>query len=134
MLFGVGHIGIAVKDLEVVLKSLCKALDLSVPEIKHVPERRMKVAVLPLGLGPVSLEIIEDYSDDGPLAEPLRMRGNHIHHFCLLSDDLEKDMTLLEERGVAMAGEKPARGLRGKRMVFTTPGVLGGIPIELSEP
>ena len=134
MLLGVGHIGIVVKDLEMVLKGLCTALGISVPEIKHVPERRMKVAVVPLGLGPVSLEIIEDYSDDGPLAEPLRTRGNHIHHFCLLSDDLEEDIALLKQRGVAMAGDSPARGVRGKRVAFTTPGVLGGIPIELSEP
>lgn len=132
MLLGVGHIGIAVRDLEAALNGLCTALELSIPEITDLPERGMKVAVVPLE--PVSLELIEDYSQDGPLAEPLRTRGNHIHHFCLVSDDLEKDIALLKERGVAMAGEKPAPGLRGKRVAFTTPGVLDGIPIELSEP
>jgi methylmalonyl-CoA/ethylmalonyl-CoA epimerase len=132
MLLGVGHIGIAVRDLEAALNGLCTALELPIPEIKDLPERGMKVAVVPLE--PVSLELIEDYSNDGPLAEPLRSRGSHIHHFCLVSDDLEKDIALLKERGVATADEKPARGLRGKRVAFTTPEVLDGIPIELSEP
>ncbi len=132
MLKGVGHIGIAVKNIEESLGAISKALDLPVPQIQDHPDKKMKVAVVDLkGIG---LEFIEDYSEGGAFASFVKERGNAIHHVCLLSDDLEADLEILEERGVELADRKPKLGLRGKRIAFTRPSVLDGIPLELSEP
>jgi len=46
MIKGLGHIGLAVKDIDKVVTALCAALSLPRPEIKDVPERKMKVAVV----------------------------------------------------------------------------------------
>ena len=132
MLKGVGHIGIAVKDIEESLGAISKALDLPVPQIQDHPDKKMKVAVVDLkGIG---LEFIEDYSEAGGFATFVKERGNAIHHVCLLSDDMEVDLEILEGRGVELADRKPKMGLRGKRIAFTRPSVLDGIPLELSEP
>lgn len=132
MLKGVGHIGIAVKNIEESLEAISKALDLPVPQIQDHPDKKMKVAVLDLkGIG---LEFIEDYSEAGTFATFVKERGNAIHHVCLLSDDMEADLEILEERGVELADRKPKMGLRGKMIAFTRPSVLDGIPLELSEP
>ena len=132
MLKGVGHIGIAVKNIEESLEAISKALDLPVPQIQDHPDKKMKVAVLDLkGIG---LEFIEDYSEAGTFATFVKERGNAIHHVCLLSDDMEADLEILEERGVKLADRKPKMGLRGKMIAFTRPSVLDGIPLELSEP
>jgi methylmalonyl-CoA epimerase len=132
MLQGVGHIGIAVKNIEESLKAITKALALPVPRIMDFPDKKVKVAVVDLkGVG---LEFIEDYSEDGAFATFVKERGNAIHHVCLLSDDMEEDLEILEERGVELADRKPKMGLRGKRIAFTKPSVLDGIPLELSEP
>lgn len=132
MLKGVGHIGIAVKNIEESLGAISKALDLPVPQIRDHPNKKMKVAVMDLnGIG---LEFIEDYSESGAFAAFVRERGNAIHHVCLLSDDIEADLDILEERGVELADRKPKMGLRGKRIAFTRPSILDGIPLELSEP
>ncbi|MCJ7809771.1 MAG: VOC family protein [Desulfobulbaceae bacterium] len=132
MLKGVGHIGIAVKNIEESLRAITSALDLPVPQIRDFPDKKVKVAVVDLtGVG---LEFIEDYSEDGVFATYVKERGNAIHHVCLLSDDMEADLEILEARGVELADRKPKMGLRGKRIAFTLPSVLDGIPLELSEP
>ena len=132
MLKGVGHIGIAVKNIEESLEAISKALDLPIPQIQDHPDKKMKVAVLDVkGMG---LEFIEDYSEAGTFAAFVKERGNAIHHVCLLSDDMEADLEILEERGVELADRKPKMGLRGKMIAFTRPSVLDGIPLELSEP
>ena len=132
MIKGIGHVGIAVQDIEKSLAALSRALNIPIPPIKDIPEKKMKVAVVDLsGIG---LEFLEDYSGEGEFAEFVKERGNAIHHFCLLTDNIEEDIEILKHRGVEMVNNKPRIGLRGKRIAFTKPGVLEGIPIELSEP
>jgi methylmalonyl-CoA epimerase len=132
MIQGIGHLGIVVTDIHKSVEALVKALDIAMPPIRDVPEKKMKVAVV--DLKGIALEFIEDYSADGEFAMLVRKRGDGIHHFCLLTDDIEKDIATLRARGVEMADQKPRIGLRGKRIAFTKPSALNGIPIELSEP
>jgi len=132
MIQGVGHIGIAVKDIEDSLAAISKTLDLPIPAIRDNPDKKMKVAVV--NLPGVKLEIIEDYSEEGEFAKFVKERGNAIHHFCLLTNDIEGDIKTLQERGVEMADQKPRIGLRDKKIAFTKPSALNGIPFELSEP
>jgi methylmalonyl-CoA/ethylmalonyl-CoA epimerase len=132
MIKGIGHIGIAVKNIEETLKAFTQALNLPLPPIKDIPERKMKVAVV--NLGGVGLELIQDDSSDGEFATLVKERGNCIHHFCLLTDEIESDIEFLKNRGVEMADEKPKIGVRGKRIAFAKKNLLGGIALEFSEP
>ncbi len=132
MIQGIGHIGIFVTDIGAAVESLCKTFDLEMPAIKDVPERSMKVTVIPWGA--IALELIEDYSRDGSVARMVGERGSFIHHFCLLSDNIAADMTTLQSKGAQMATPEPILGLRGKQIVFVKSGVLDQVPIELSEP
>ena len=132
MVLGIGHIGIVVKDIEDSLTVVSKALELPIPVIKDFPEKKIKIAVVELdGIG---LEFIQDYSEEGEFSKFVKERGNAIHHFCLLTDNIEADIKILKERGVEMADHKPRIGLRGKKIAFTKPSALNGIPFELSEP
>jgi methylmalonyl-CoA/ethylmalonyl-CoA epimerase len=131
MIKGIGHLGIAVKNIEETLSALTKAFDLPMPPIRDVAEKKMKVAFVDLkGIG---FEILEDYSEDGVFAKFVKERGNAIHHFCVLTDDIESDIEVMKSRDVQMADQKPRFGLRGKRIAFSEASVLGGIPFELSE-
>ncbi len=132
MIKGIGHIGLAVKNIEQTLKAFTTALGLPLPPIKEIPERKMKVAVL--YLGEVGIEFIQDESSDGEFATLVKERGNSIHHFCLLTDQIETDIEILKSRGVEMVDEKPKVGVRGKRIAFVKKNLLGGIALELSEP
>jgi methylmalonyl-CoA/ethylmalonyl-CoA epimerase len=132
MIKGVGHIGIAVKNIEETLSAVSKILNLPMPSIRDVPERKLKVSVV--DIGGTGLEIIQDYSEEGEFAKFVKERGNAIHHICLLTDQIEADIELLKAQGIEMVDPKPKIGVRGKRIAFTKPSALNGIPFELSEP
>jgi methylmalonyl-CoA/ethylmalonyl-CoA epimerase len=132
MIRGIGHVGVVVKDIEQSLKALSQIVDFETPAIKVFPEAKMKCAVVEMN--GVALEFLQDNSGDGFLAKFNREQGDSIHHFCLLSDDIEKDVAALKEKGVPMMDLKPRVGLRGKRIAFTLPEAMDGIAIELSEP
>ena len=132
MIQGVGHIGIAVKDIEKAVAGFCHGLGLQKPEIRHLTERQMKVAVL--NLGGFGIEFVQDDSPDGMLARAVRERGNTIHHFALVSDDIEGDSGALQQRGLALLYPKSRTGVRGKRINFITSGLIDNVPVEISEP
>ncbi len=131
MIKGIGHIGIVVKDIEVSVAAITKALGIPTPLIRDVREKQKKVALLLVN--EIGLEVIEDYSGKGEFVEFVHDRGDAIHHFCLLTDNIEADIEALKKRGVEMADERPRIGLRGKKIAFTKPSALNGIPFELSE-
>ena len=132
MIKGIGHLGIVVKDIEKSLDALAQIINFENPAIKEFPEKKMKCAVVEIN--GVSLEFLQDKSDDGFLGRFNREKGDAIHHFCLLSDDIEEDVEELKQRGVDMMDQKPRIGLRGKKIAMTKPRALNGITIELSEP
>ena len=132
MIKGVGHLGIVVKDIEKSLKALSQIIPLQSPEIKDFPEKKMKCAVVETQ--GVALEFLQDDSDNGFLGRFGREKGDAIHHFCLISDNIEEDVEALKKRGVEMLDQRPRIGLRGKKIAMTMPSALNGITIELSEP
>ena len=132
MIKAVGHLGIAVKDIDASVKALSKILDFQPPAIKEFPEKQIKCAVVEVG--GISLEFIQDSSDEGMMARFIKDRGDAIHHFCLLTDNIENDVEALKERGIEMLDQKPRTGLRGKKIAMTKPSALNGITVELSEP
>ncbi len=132
MITGMGHLGIVVGDIEKSVNLFAKALNVPVPEIKDVTEKKTKVALLEFG--GLGFEFIQDYSEDGAFAKLVKERGDSIHHFCVLSDDMEGDIKAMNEKGIEMADAAPRIGLRGKPIAFTKASSLNGIPVELSTP
>ncbi len=132
MIKKIGHLGIVVKDIENSLKALSQMIEFKSPAIKDFPEKMMRCAVVETE--GVALELLQDDSDSGFLGRFRRERGDALHHFCLLSDNIEKDVEALKKKGVEMMDLKPRIGLRGKKVAMTMPGVFNGITIELSEP
>ena len=132
MIKGIGHLGIVVKDIEKSLKALSQIVDFDDPSIKEFPAKKMKCAVVEMD--GVALEFLQDNSEDGFLGKFNREKGDSIHHFCLLSDNIEKDVADLKKKGVQMMDLEPRVGLRGKKIAFTSSDALDGIAIELSEP
>ncbi|BEQ15284.1 VOC family protein [Desulfoferula mesophila] len=132
MLRKIGHLGIAVENIEQTLAVFAGLFEKDVPPIKDVPEKKMKVAVLQLeGL---ALEFLQDYSEAGPLRQFVEQRGNGVHHFCVEVEDIDQAMQSLNARGIALRDTAPRMGLRGKRIAFLDTSALDGLTVELSEP
>jgi len=132
MIKGIGHMGIVVKDIEKSLKALSQIIEFERPAIKEFPDKKMRCAVVETN--GVALEFLQDDSESGFLGRFRREKGDAIHHFCLVSGNIEEDVEALKKRGVEMMDQKPRIGLRGKKIAMTMPSALNGITIELSEP
>lgn len=132
MIKGIDHIGVGVKDIEKTLAAMSAVLGVSVPPIRDLPEKQARVALVDLGA--ISMELIQDNSENGLLATFVREKGEGIHHFCMASDDIEGDVEKLKANGVEMIHQEPRIGLRDKKIAFISPNSLGGIYCELSEP
>ncbi len=132
MIKGMGHLGIVVGDIDKSIAAFAKALNVPIPPVKDVTEKKTKVALLEFG--GVGFEFIQDYSEDGAFANLVKERGDSIHHFCILSDDVQADIEAMQAKGIEMADQKPRIGLRGKPIAFTKAASLNGIPVELSTP
>ncbi|NIO04406.1 MAG: hypothetical protein GTO13_09250 [Proteobacteria bacterium] len=85
----------------------------------------MKCAVVDLSA--IGFEFIEDCSGEGEFATFVKEGGNAIHHVCLLTDEIEVDIKVLEKRGIEMVDQVPRIGLRGKKRAFTRSSSLKGI-------
>lgn len=132
MITGIGHLGLFVKSIEGAVEMLSRFTPLEKPAIREFPERGIRMALVQIGA--VGLELIQDLDPEGPLAGTLAAKGNFIHHFCLLTDSIEADAGRLAGQGVEFLDPQPKVGLRGKKIVMSTPAALDGIAIELSEP
>jgi methylmalonyl-CoA/ethylmalonyl-CoA epimerase len=132
MIKGIGHLGIVVKDIEKCLNALSKIIKVEIPAIKEFPDKKMRCALVETK--GVDLELLQDDSDDGMLARFIQGKEDSIHHFCVVSDNIEQDIEALKAKGVEMMDQKPRIGLRGKKIAMTMPSALNGITIEISEP
>ena len=132
MIKGINHIGLAVANLEEALKRITMTLDIPMPPILEKRDWKIRAAVVQIG--EIGIEILEDYGGQSSIGKFVKEKGNGVHHICLLTDSIEKDIETMIGRGVEMTDEKPKIGVRGKKIAFTSPGALVGLPIELSEP
>jgi len=132
MIKSIGHLGLFVNNIEQSLDALSKIVGFQEPTVREFPEAGVRCAVA--DLSGISLEFIQGIQADSPLSQFVKEKGDIIHHFCLLSDNIAKDVADLKKRGVEMADQEPRIGLRGKKIALTTPNALNGITIELSEP
>lgn len=128
----IGHLGILVSDIEKVAKKLSSLFGLEEPKIRDDTTRRMKVAVIKFEN--VDIELLEDYSEDGLFSRACRDRGNFIHHFAVVSEEIESDVAELRKKGFLFSAQEPIVGLRGKKIIFLSPKDVCGINIELTEP
>lgn len=131
MIQKVDHIGIAVKDLDEVLKFYEDTLGIKCKGTEVVEEQHVKTAFLPLGDS--EIELLESTSDDGPIAKFIEKNGEGIQHIALRVDDIETALDKMKVKGVRLIDEKPRAGAGGARIAFMHPKSTHGVLLELCE-
>lgn len=128
MIKRIGHIGVAVKDLNEAMKFLEEALHLKPAKTMEI--QKTKFAFIPIGDGEV--ELIEP----GPghsIAKFIEEKGEGIHHIALQVKGIEQILGELRKKGIKLIDEKPRIGSHGVRIAFLDPESTRGILIELCE-
>jgi methylmalonyl-CoA epimerase len=127
----IGHIGIAVWDLDRALNVYQRALGLRVDRIQERADLTATIAFLPIGDS--EIELVEPATSESDVAKFLEKRGEGLHHICLEVDDIEEAMADLREKGLQVIDENPRVGPEGERFVFLHPKSAHGVLVELYE-
>ncbi len=128
---GVDHIAIATSNLDESLALWEHALGLRCEHVEELPERGIKVAMLPVGT--TRIELVAPLRPDSEVSAFLDKRGGGIHHLALRVADVDAGAAELKAAGVRLAQE-PAPGAHGCRVAFVHPKATGGVLLELSTP
>jgi methylmalonyl-CoA/ethylmalonyl-CoA epimerase len=126
---GIDHIAIATTNLDESLALWERALGIKCDHIEELPERGIKVAMLPVG--GTRIELVAPLHDKSEVSAFLEKRGGGIHHIALEVVDVDKDIAELKAQNVKIAQE-PAPGAHGCRVAFVHPKATGGVLLELS--
>jgi methylmalonyl-CoA/ethylmalonyl-CoA epimerase len=127
----VGHIGIAVDDLDAVAEIFNDLFGIELGGKHGAPGQPVRVAMLKTE--GTTLELVTPTDDESGLAKFLKKRGNAVHHISFDVDDIDAALSYLKEKGVELIDEEPRLGAEGKRIAFIHPKSCGGILIELKE-
>jgi methylmalonyl-CoA/ethylmalonyl-CoA epimerase len=127
----IDHIGIAVEDLNQVLKTFKEAFDIK-PHFEEVVQDQM-VNVAGFNIGGSTIEYLEPTDPSSPIAKFLDKKGTGIHHMAFRVQNLAEKLVELKEKGIRLIDEVPREGAEGKKIAFIHPKSTNGILIELCE-
>ena len=128
---GIDHIGIAVKSLEESILFYRDNLGLTFLGIEEVPSQRVRVAMF--SVGESRIELLEPTSDESPIAQAIKKRGQGIHHIAYSVDSASDEIDSLKRHGIRMIDSTPREGAGGTRIAFVHPAASGKVLTELCE-
>ncbi len=130
MIRKIGHIGIAVQNLEEGIKLYRDVYGLNLLAIEEVSDQKVKVAMFEVG--DVHIELLEPTSEDSPIAKHLDKRGPGLHHLCFNVDDVDESLKVMDEKGVRLIDHESRAGASGTRVGFLHPKATAGVLTELN--
>src|SRR5210317_2412640 len=99
----IDHIAIAVNDVEESAKVYQQALGVENIEFETVESEGVKVAILHLENGRV--ELMQPTNDTSPIRKFLEKKGEGLHHMALETDNIEGEVTRMENCGIQFLGK-----------------------------
>ncbi|WP_309399599.1 methylmalonyl-CoA epimerase [Cerasicoccus maritimus] len=132
MIQKIDHLGIAVKNLDEVVKYYEDSLGLTCEGREEVESQKVKTAFF--HVGEVHIELLEPTSEDSPIAKFLEKNGEGIHHIAFGTDDIEGQLKSASESGVRLIHDKPFDGAAGKLVAFLHPKSTHGVLTEFCMP
>ncbi len=127
----VHHVGIAVQELAGAYALWRDTLGL--PLVREAEIRDQGVRAALLACGACDIELLEPMAPETPVGRYLQSRGEGLHHVCLESDNVERDVARFFGTGVELIDAKPRKGLAGL-IAFVHPRSCAGILVEVATP
>ncbi len=128
----IDHVAVVVRSIDEALpryRALFGWEPLDEPRI--FASQRVRLCFLPTGPEPSArVELVEPIDDESGVARFLATRGEGLHHVCLRSDDLPRDLAALAAAEAELIDEQPRPGAHGE-VAFIHPRTLNGVLWEL---
>ncbi len=122
------HIGIAVKNLDEVIKFYEEVLGFTCYAVEEVKDQKVKTAFFKIGQ--TKIELLEATSPDSPIYKFIEKKGEGIHHIAFNVDNVKSALKEVEEKGVKLIDEEPRKGAEGLNIAFLHPKFTHGLLIE----
>lgn len=133
-LLRIDHVGVAVADLDEAIEFYQRTFGMRCVHQEINEEQRVREAMLEVGPGGGTIQLLAPLRPDSTIATFLGKRGPGIQQLAYTVADLDATCAALRERGVRVVYDEAQRGTAGSRVNFVHPKDAGGVLIELVEP
>jgi methylmalonyl-CoA epimerase len=130
MIKKIHHVAIAVNSIDEAAAIFDELFGLKLGHTETLPEQGVKAALIPVG--DTEIEFLEPIDPQGGVAKFIERKGEGIHHICFEVDDVDKELSSLAAKGVALIDKQGRKGLAG-RIGFLHPKSAKGVLIELAQ-
>ncbi len=125
------HIGIAVRDLEVSIKTYETLLNTNCYKRETVESEGVITAFFQTEN--TKIELLEAINENSPIHKFIQKKGEGIHHMAFEVKNIKIEMSRLEEEGYRLLNKEPKKGADNKLVCFIHPKDTSGVLIELCE-
>jgi 4-hydroxyphenylpyruvate dioxygenase-like putative hemolysin len=126
----IDHICLAVKSINSSSRRICEILNYH-EKTDPVKNNAQDVNVQFLAkAGSLDIKLIEPASKESPLINFLRTRGEGLHHICFKSDDVNKSLEYILQKGARLTAE-PVPGEAFDDALIAFAYIAGGLNIEI---
>jgi methylmalonyl-CoA/ethylmalonyl-CoA epimerase len=126
------HVAVVVRSIDEALPRYADLFGLEPAEEPAVfASQGVRLVFLPTGPEPAArIELIEPIDPESGVGRFLATRGEGLHHVCLSSDDLPRDLAGLVAAEAELIDDQPRPGAHGA-VAFVHPRTLNGVLWEL---
>ncbi len=125
------HIGIAVRDLEVSIKTYETLLSTNCYKKETVESEGVITAFFQTEH--TKIELLEATNEKSPIHKFIQKKGEGIHHMAFEVKDIKTEMSRLAEEGYRLLNKEPKQGADQKLVCFIHPKDSHGVLIELCQ-
>jgi len=131
MIKKIDHIAIGVKNLDQAIALYRDVLGLEVSEPEVVESQKVRLVMVQVG--EVKIELMEATSEESPLYKSMSKRGEGIQHICFGVDDINAQMTAMQDADVPTLQKTPIEGAHNTLAFFTHPKAANSVLLEFNQ-
>ncbi|MEY3844340.1 MAG: methylmalonyl-CoA epimerase [Bacteroidota bacterium] len=125
------HLGIAVKSLEESIPMYEALLNTTCYKREGVASEGVMTAFFQIGES--KIELLEATNEDSPIAKFLAKNGQGFHHVAFEVENIEAEITRLQQAGFQLIHEVAKDGADNKRIAFLHPKSTGSLLVEICQ-
>lgn len=125
------HIGIAVRDLEVSIKTYETLLSTNCYKRETLESEGVMTAFFQTEH--TKIELLEATNEKSPIHKFIQKKGEGIHHMAFEVEDIKNEMSRLKKEGYRLLNKEPKQGADQKLVCFIHPKDSHGVLIELCQ-
>lgn len=125
------HIGIAVRDLEVSIKTYETLLSTNCYKRETLESEGVITAFFQTEH--TKIELLEATNEKSPIHKFIQKKGEGIHHMAFEVEDIKNEMSRLKKEGYRLLNKEPKQGADQKLVCFIHPKDSHGVLIELCQ-